>query len=252
MTQTDRANAFAALHQPGKPLVLYNIWDAGSAAAVAKAGASALATGSWSVAAAQGYDDGEALPMEVLFQIAGRITATNELPLSVDFEGGYATDPDALALHIKRLLATGAVGLNFEDRVVGDKGLHDVDKQVARINAIRATADETGIPLYINARTDVFLQSKPEQHADLMEEAMTRAAAYTEAGASGIFVPGLAAPELIREVCDKVSLPVNAMCLDTSADVTPMAALGVARISFGPAPYRTAMKTLTVQAAQHY
>ncbi|MBO9475320.1 isocitrate lyase/phosphoenolpyruvate mutase family protein [Shimia sp. R10_1] len=252
MTQTDRANAFAALHQSGNPLVLYNIWDAGSAAAVAKAGAAALATGSWSVAAAQGYDDGEALPMEVLLQIAGRISATNDLPLSVDFEGGYATDPEDLSLHIKRLLATGAVGLNFEDRVVGGKGLHDVDTQVARIKAIRTTAEDTGIPLYINARTDVFLQSKPEQHAELMDEALTRAAAYTEAGASGIFVPGLAEPELIREVCDKVRLPVNAMCLDTAADVTPLAALGVARISFGPAPYRTAMKTLTAQAARLY
>ncbi|MBO9402514.1 isocitrate lyase/phosphoenolpyruvate mutase family protein [Shimia sp. R9_3] len=252
MSQSDRAKAFADLHKPGSPVVLYNMWDAGSAAAVAKAGASALATGSWSVAVAQGYADGEDLPMELLFQIAGRITATTELPVSVDFEGGYATDPEELSLNIKRLLATGAVGLNFEDRVVGGEGLHDTASQVARIKAIRATADATGIPLYINARTDLFLQSKPEAHASLIDDALARAEAYTIAGASGFFVPGLTEPDLIKQICEQVSLPVNVLCLDTSADITPLAALGVARISFGPAPYRTAMKTLTAQAAQHY
>ncbi|MBO9477970.1 isocitrate lyase/phosphoenolpyruvate mutase family protein [Shimia sp. R11_0] len=253
MTQKTRAEAFAALHQPGTPLVLYNCWDAGSAAAIAQAGAPALATGSWSVAVAQGYSDGEDLPMTALFDTAKRITATTELPVSVDFEGGYATDPAALSENIKGLLTTGAVGLNFEDRVVSEgKGLHPLQTQVSRIQAIRATAEAQDLPLYINARTDVFLQAAPETHAAHFDEAARRVAAYVEAGASGVFVPGLTDPELIKRMVAHVQAPVNVLCLDVTADISPLAALGVARISFGPAPYRAAMKALSAEAARHY
>lgn len=253
MTQKTRAEKFAALHQPGAPIVLYNCWDAGSAAAIAKAGAPALATGSWSVAVAQGHNDGEDLPMTALLDTAKRITATTDLPLSVDFEGGYATDPAALSENIKALLATGAVGLNFEDRIVSEgKGLHPLDTQVARIQAIRATADAQDIPLYINARTDVFLQAAPETHGAHFDEAVRRVAAYVKAGASGVFVPGLTDPDLIKQMVAHVAAPVNVLCLDVTADLAPLAALGVARISFGPAPYRAALKALTTQASQLY
>lgn len=252
MTQADRARAFAALHQPGTPLVLYNCWDAGSGAAIAKGGAPALATGSWSVAAAQGYADGEALPLDTLLHIATRITDTCDVPVSLDFEGGYAVEPDALRKNIAGVLAAGIIGINFEDRVIQGEGLHDIDAQTARIAAIRAEANAHGVPLYINARTDLFLQSKPEDHGQHIEAAITRGKAYAEAGASGFFIPGLSDPEMIRAICTAVSLPVNAMCLDVTADVAPLASTGVARISFGPAPYRAAMKALTEQAARLY
>lgn len=252
MTQADRARAFTVLHQPGTPLVLYNCWDAGSGAAIAKGGAPALATGSWSVAAAQGYADGEALPLETLLHIATRITATCDLPVSLDFEGGYAVATDALRKNIAGVLAAGIIGINFEDRVVQGEGLHDIETQTARIVAIRAEADTHDVPLYINARTDLFLQSDPAEHSQHIDAAITRGQAYAEAGASGFFIPGLSDPDMIRTICGAVSLPVNAMCLDVTADVTPLAATGVARISFGPAPYRSAMKALTEQAARLY
>lgn len=252
MTQADRARAFAALHQPGTPLVLYNCWDAGSGAAIAKGGAPALATGSWSVAAAQGYADGEAMPLDTLLQIASRITATSDVPVSLDFEGGYAVETDALSKNIAEVLAAGVIGINFEDRVVQSSGLYDIDTQTTRIAAIRAEADAHDVPLFINARTDLFLQSKPEDHGQHLDAAITRGKAYAKAGASGFFIPGLSDPDMVRAVCTAVSLPVNAMCLDITADVAPLTATGVARISFGPAPYRAAMKALTQQAERLY
>ncbi|WP_270728166.1 isocitrate lyase/PEP mutase family protein [Shimia sp. Alg240-R146] len=247
-----KADTFKALHTPGTPVVLYNIWDAGSAGAVAKAGATALATGSWSVAEAQGYRDGEALPMEFLLSIVERIVATNTLPLTVDFEGGYAVAPEEVTLNVERLISAGAIGLNFEDRVVKGKGLHTITEQAARIRAVRAAGDQTGTPIVINARTDLFLQSKPEDHASHISEALDRAAAYAEAGGDSFFVPGLSDADLIQKVCTDCPLPVNVMLRDVSAQVAPLAALGVGRISFGPTPYAAAMKGITEQAQAFY
>ncbi len=250
MTQREKARAFAALHIKGDPVILYNVWDAGSAQAVAKAGAAALATGSWSVAAAQGYGDGEALPLELLERIVGRIAASVDLPLSVDFEGGYATAPQELAQNVARIIAAGAIGVNFEDQVVGSQGLHSIDKQAARIAAVRQAADAADLPLFINARTDLFLKEPDRsRHAGLVTEAIERAVAYQEAGASGFFVPGLLGPALLRQICERVALPVNALMLGDAPAVAELAALGVARISHGPEPYREAMKNLITQAA---
>jgi 2-methylisocitrate lyase-like PEP mutase family enzyme len=124
MNQAEKAKAFGALHRKGNPVVLYNIWDAGTAKAVTDAGAKALATGSWSVAAAQGYGDGEKIPLEALVAVTRQITAVNDLPLSVDFEGAYSTEPAGAAANVAKLIDAGAVGINFEDRVVGGSGLH--------------------------------------------------------------------------------------------------------------------------------
>ena len=245
MTQADKAAAFAALHKPGDPLVLYNIWDAGSAKAVAEAGASALATGSWSVAAAQGYGDGEAIPLELLLTVVERIVATVDLPLTVDFEGAYAETPEGVAANVKRLIAACAVGCNFEDQVVGGEGFHPVEAQAARIAAMRAAADETGVPFYINARTDFFLKEKDAgAHAALVPEAQARATAYEAAGASGFFIPGLSDLGLIGEITGATPLPVNVMAVPGAPDASAFAGVGVARISHGPFPYRKAMKAL--------
>tara|TARA_R110002049_G_scaffold140930_7_gene302379 strand:+ start:31307 stop:32068 length:762 start_codon:yes stop_codon:yes gene_type:complete len=249
MTQQDKAQMFAALHQKGVPLVLYNVWDAGSARAVSGAGAAAIATGSWSVAAAQGYEDGQALPLPALLRTAAEIVRAVDLPVSIDFEGGYAVDPAGLGENTRALVQTGAIGLNFEDQVVGGSGLHDLDVQVARIAAIRAAADAEGVALFINARTDLFLQSKPEDHAHHVAAALMRARAFAEAGANGVFVPGLADAGLIAQVCAQSDLPVNVMKSPAAPDISALAACGVARISHGPFPYRDAMKALGAMAA---
>lgn len=249
MSQQEHAAAFAALHERGNPLVLFNIWDAGSAQAVVKAGAKAVATGSWSVAGAMGYPDGEAIPRDVLLHIAGRIAETAGVPLTVDFEGGYAVEPEAVADNVRALIATGAVGLNFEDQVVGGEGLHNPVAQAARIGAIRAAAEEAGVPLFINARTDLFLKQRdPDSHAALMDDAIDRAAAYAEAGANGFFAPALTTPDLIGKLCEATALPVNIMALPGAPDRSTLASLGVARISHGPGPWRAMQKWLTEAA----
>ena len=250
VNQTGKATEFAKLHLKGTPLVLYNAWDAGSAKAVAEGGAPAIATGSWSVAAAQGYADGQALPLDLLLQTAGQIVRAVDLPVSVDFEGGYATDANEVGQNAARLLDCGAIGLNFEDRIVGGDGLHPVADQARKIAAIRAAAETAGVPLFINARSDVFFQKNSAPHADLMDEALTRAAAYADAGANGIFVPGLSDLGLIKELSDSQTLPVNIMRMGDNTDIGDLASAGAARISHGPGPYIAAMDALSKAAAQ--
>ena len=250
MSQKDKAAAFGALHQKGNPVIIYNIWDAGTAKAVADAGAKALGTGSWSVAAAQGYADGENLPMEVLIATAKSITTAVDLPFTVDFEGGYAEDPAELAKNVGKVINAGAVGINFEDQIVGGTDIYPAEKQAERIRAIRAMADGRDIPFFINARTDLFLkEGDREKHAGLLDEAIARAEAYAAAGASGFFAPGLADDALIAKLCDAVSLPVNIMRMGGVSAPKRLAELGVGRVSYGPGPYRVMMAKLKEDAA---
>jgi 2-methylisocitrate lyase-like PEP mutase family enzyme len=233
---------FTALHEPRAPLVLFNVWDAGSAKAVAAAGAQALATGSASVAGANGFGDGEAVPLDFVLDNAARIAASVDVPVTIDFEGGYAADPAGIAENFGRLAATGAAGCNFEDQVVGGEGLHDCAFQAERIAAARSAA---GPAFFINARTDIFLQAKADTHDEAkVDAAIARAHAYAKAGASGFFVPGLANLELLARVCWESPLPVNFMAFPGAPDAAAVAAAGVARISHGPFPWRAAMKGL--------
>jgi 2-methylisocitrate lyase-like PEP mutase family enzyme len=253
MNQNEKAKAFGALHRKGDPVVLYNIWDAGTAKAVADAGAKALATGSWSVAAAHGYADGEKLPMSVLVETAKSITSVIDLPLSVDFEGAYSAEPDGAAANVAKLVEVGAVGINFEDQVVAGSGLYPIDRQAARIRAIRAMAEAKGFAFFINARTDLFLaESDLAKHAGLVDEAIERGRAYAAAGGSGFFVPGLIDPALIEKICAASPLPVNVMMRTGAPDVKTLAGLGVGRISYGPGPYRSMMDKLKQESAAIY
>lgn len=239
-------SAFAALHRSGDPLVLFNAWDPGSAKAVGAAGARAIATGSWSVAAAFGFSDGEELPLELALDNLRRIVAAVDLPVTLDFEGGYASDPATVAANARRVREAGAVGCNFEDRVVGGDGLYPIDEQCARIGAMREAVGEA---FFINARTDLFLASKPNEHGALVDQALERAQAYAAAGASGLFVPGLVDEGLICAACAASPLPVNVMAMPGTPPARRLAELGVARISHGAGPYRAAMDALA-QAAR--
>ncbi|MFK7751070.1 MAG: isocitrate lyase/phosphoenolpyruvate mutase family protein [Sedimentitalea sp.] len=247
MTQSEKAALFKSLHVKGDPLILYNIWDAGSAKKIAKEGAKAIATGSWSVASAQGFEDGEQIPMAFVLQIIERIARTVDVPVSLDFEGAYADDPQQIAKHIAHVIKTGAVGINFEDRHVQADGLFAIQTQAERIKAIRQAADDAGIALFINARTDVFLKADPATHKDWIETALEREAAYGEAGADGFFVPGLSDPAHIEHLVGKVNLPLNVMMMGPTPSAKDMAALGVSRISHGPSPYRHALKDLSAR-----
>ncbi|WP_129792230.1 isocitrate lyase/phosphoenolpyruvate mutase family protein [Sphingosinicella sp. CPCC 101087] len=247
---SERAAAFAALHRPGNPLILFNAWDAGSAKAVAEAGAAAIATGSASVASAHGFADAEALPLELALANAARVVAAVDLPVTIDFEGGYAADAEPLATNMKRLAQTGAVGCNFEDQVVGGEGLYSIDVQAARIRAVRAAV---GPDFFINARTDIFLKAKPETHdAAMVDAAIERAQAYAEAGANGFFAPLLSDLALLERLCAASPLPVNFMAFPGAPAAAEVAATGVARISHGPFPYMQAMKALKEAAEAEY
>jgi 2-methylisocitrate lyase-like PEP mutase family enzyme len=247
MSQSEKYRHFAALHVPGDPIILYNVWDAGSAEAVAEAGAQALATGSASVAGAFGYSDGEDLPLALALANAARVVGAVELPVTIDFEGAYATAPDEAAANAARLAATGAIGCNFEDQVVGGEGLHPIAFQAERIRAIRAAV---GPDFFINARTDIFLKAKMETHdAAMVDAALERSRAYAEAGASGFFVPLLADLGLLAQFCAGSPLPVNFMAFPGSPPASDVAAAGVARISHGPFPFKLAMAALKEAAA---
>jgi 2-methylisocitrate lyase-like PEP mutase family enzyme len=251
MDYTERARQFAELHRKHDPIILFNAWDAGSARAIGEGGASAIATGSWSVAAAHGFRDGEALPLDLVIANLERIVQAVEIPVTLDFEGGYASGPKALKENVERVIRAGAVGINFEDQVVGGEGLYDTDSHCARIRAVRSAAGVQGSSLFINARTDLFLKSDPAQHDDsMLEQAITRSKAYAEAGASGFFAPGLREIDLIRTLCEQSPLPVNIMMRPEGPSTRELAESGVSRISYGPLPYIQAMKALTEASRQ--
>ena len=244
--QANKARAFAALHVKGNPLVLHNVWDAGSAKAVTEAGAKALATGSWSVAAAYGYADGEKIPLDLALENFKRIVAATPLPVSMDIESGYGKTPEEVGRTVARTIEAGAIGCNLEDSYPETGKLRPVAEQVERIRAARKAADEAGIPYFINARTDVFFQGKAAEHdAGMVEAAVERAKAYADAGASGIFTPGLVDIGLIGKMVQGSPLPLNIMAFAGTPAHEALAKAGVARISHGPGPYRAAMKALT-------
>jgi 2-methylisocitrate lyase-like PEP mutase family enzyme len=163
----------------------------------------------------------------------------------VDFEGGYSDDNGTLASNITRLLDLGIIGINFEDRVVKGKGLYGVGRQASRIAAIREAAKRKGIPLFINARTDVFLGNGND-----VDEALERGKAYASAGASGFFIPGLTASGQIRRIAAESPAPVNVMVMEGVPSNDELAHLGVARVSYGPIPYIESMRALREKAGK--
>jgi len=231
---------FAALHVPGDPVILYNVWDVGSAQAVASAGASAIATGSHPVGDAAGFGDGQKVPLDFVFGNARRIVEAVDLPLTVDFEGAYTDDPRQGGENVARLKETGAVGCNFEDQVIGGQGIHPLELQCRRIEAIRKAAGED---FFINARTDLFLKAQTYDDA-LVDEVIERGRAFADAGASGFFVPRLADPKQAERVVREVPLPLNLIAFPGATPNREWAAAGVARISYGPFPHRALMKQL--------
>ena len=235
-----RFETFAALHVPGDPVVLFNIWDVGSALAAVRGGAKALATGSHPVADANGWPDGEQVPIDFELANAERIVRAVEVPLSVDFESAYSDDPEQGAANVARLAETGAVGCNFEDQVIGGEGVHPIDLQVRRIEAIRRAV---GGAFFINARTDLFLKTQTYDDA-LVDRVVERGRAFADAGASGFFVPRLAEPAQIERVVREVPLPLNVIAFPGAPAKKVWADAGVARISHGPFPHRALMQQL--------
>lgn len=216
---------FRDLHQQIQPLRLPNAWDAGSARLIASLGAQAIATTSAGVAWSLGYRDGDVLPMDEHVAAVRRMARVIGVPLSVDVESGYAGDPPTVAANVARFLGEGALGINIQDG--GDAPAHLCRK----IEAIRAMAEREGVPLYINIRTDVLARKLAPGRE--VEEVLQRAAVYHAAGADGLFVLGLTAPDDIRAIASGTPLLLNVIAWPGLAPVRELAALGVRRVSAG-------------------
>ena len=238
-----KIETFRALHVPGDPLVLFNIWDAGSAKAVAGSGASAIATGSYGVACARGSSDGENLSLDEALANLREILGVTDLPVSIDMEAGYGDDAAAVGRSVARARLAGAAGINMEDRMPGESPLLPIAEAAARIGAAATTG------LFVNARCDVFRGHDAVADGDaLIAATLERARAYVDAGASGLFVPFLADARCIAAICESSPLPVNILWSQPCGDRAALAALGVARISHGHQPWAAAMAWLGEQA----
>jgi 2-methylisocitrate lyase-like PEP mutase family enzyme len=236
---------FAALHVPGDPLIIYNCWDPGSAVAIAKAGAKAIATGSYGAAGSLGFGDGEEVPLDLVFDNAKRIMGVVDVPVSIDFESGYAQDAAGITANLAALATTGAVGCNFEDSVIGGDGIYPIATQADRVAAARKGA---GAAFFINARIDLYLRTPAERCDDsTRDETIDRAKAYIDAGASGIFVPGLRDAATIAEIVNRTGALINVIP-GPGAPTRPLADAGVARVSYGGSPWFAAMAWLEEHA----
>ncbi|MDO9589565.1 MAG: isocitrate lyase/phosphoenolpyruvate mutase family protein, partial [Microcella sp.] len=248
MTSTaDKAAALSALHVPGDPLIVVNVWDAMTARIVARTtGVKALATASHSVAYSLGVDDGEGMTVDMALAAAARITASTDLPVSVDFERGYAVDAAGVRDNVARLIESGAAGLNLEDSLSGATGeRRPIDEAAARVAAARAAANATGVPLAINARVDTLAGSP-----DAWTEAIDRANAYVDAGATSIFMLGLSTEQRVADAVAAVRAPIAVFARPGYLPLVRLAELGVGRISFGPQILGLTLSHLADAAAQ--
>lgn len=221
----DLATAFHDMHRGPELLLLPNAWDAGSARLIESLGARAIATTSAGVAWMHGYPDGNALPTPLVIATAAEIVRVVRVPVTVDIEGGYSDDPQAVGRLAGALIEAGAVGINLED------GGGTPDLLCAKIAQVRRVATELGVNLYINARVDVYLRGLGPE-AGRLAETCARAARYRDAGASGIFAPKVE-PAAIAEVARAVGLPLNVLTWPGLPAQAELAALGVRRLSAG-------------------
>jgi 2-methylisocitrate lyase-like PEP mutase family enzyme len=235
-----RANRLRELHRPGDPLILVNVWDAASARVVAAAdGCEAIATASWSVAAAHGYPDREEIPLELVIAAVERIAAAVDLPVTADIESGYGDTTAEVSDTVAAVIAAGGVGVNLEDR------LRPVEEQAAILTAVRERGAREGVPLVINGRSDEFTRGERR-----VEEAIARGGAYLDAGADCFFVPGMTDGDDIRRLVEGLDgAPVNVLANPSSPPLQELAAMGVARVSFGPGPMGVAYSALGDAAA---
>jgi 2-methylisocitrate lyase-like PEP mutase family enzyme len=227
--QTDHATAFAALHKAGLPLLLPNAWDAASAVIIAGAGAAAVATTSAGLAWSLGVPDGADLGAERNAEAVARIVAAVDVPVSADIEAGYGESPEAVAATVTAVVQAGAVGVNIEDRIGAT--LLEPAAQVERLLAAREAARRLDVPVWINARTDIYLAGigAEAERPGLTEQ---RASAYATAGVDSLFVPGLVDTAVIGKLSEG-PVPISVMAWPGAPSVAEFTAAGVVRVSLG-------------------
>lgn len=243
-TQQEKAQTLAALHAAPEILRVVNVWDVVSARAVAALpDTQALATAGHSIAATFGYEDGENIPLDVLLHMVARITASTDLPVSVDLDAGFG-NPGETA---RRAIAAGAVGANMEDR------LRPLDESVAAVAAVIAAGEAEGVPFVLNARTDAFVRAGDRPVEESIADAITRGRAYLDAGADLIFVPGILNADVTRQLVEGIGeRKISVIGLPGALRAAEYEALGVARISYGPTTQRVALTALQDLAIDLY
>lgn len=241
--QLRKAEALRKLHEGPRMLILPNAWDVASARIVEELGFPAIATTSAGIAFSLGYPDGEKISRDEMFEVVGRIARGVSVPVTADAEAGYGLTAKEMADTARALLATGAVGMNFEDIAgAGDGALVEMNLQVEKIGALREASAAAGVPLVINARTDVFLKAIGPAETRF-ERAVERLRAYREAGADCLFAPGLKDAETIGKLVKAVNAPVNILLLPGGPSLAELEKLGVARVSIGSGLMRAGLGT---------
>jgi len=240
-SQSAKAEKFRELHRGSKLLVLANVWDVASARLVEDAGFRAVATSSAAVANSWGFADGQQISRAEMLTVVERIASHVQAPVSADLEAGYGDSDDDVGELARGLIAAGAVGLNFEDGTGESQNpLYPQERQVQRIKVLREVSESAGVPVVINARTDVYLREVGDP-ASRFEHAVRRANAYRKAGADCLFVPGVRDREAIRQLAKAVDGPLNILATPGTPPLGDLSRLGVARVSFGSWPFRAAM-----------
>jgi 2-methylisocitrate lyase-like PEP mutase family enzyme len=238
-SQATKANRFRDLHRGPKILVLPNAWDVASARILENAGVAAIATTSAGVAFTLGYPDGQRISREEMLEVVARIAAKVKVPVTADVEAGYGNRPEDAALTARAVIEAGAVGLNLEDHT-DDRQLVDLPLQIEKIAAVRETSRKMGIPLVLNARTDVYLLEvgQPESR---FGETVKRLAAFREAGADCLFAPGIRSLEVISRLVRELQHPVNILAGSGSPSIPELQKSGVARVSLGSSVMRATL-----------
>ena len=243
-TQIQKAETFLALHHDPKLLVLPNIWDPLGARLLEGLGYTAVATASAAVAFSLGYDDGQKITFAAMLDVIRRIASCVEVPLTADIERGYAESPEDVADNMREVVRSGAVGINLEDSTCGGGPLRPIDFQCARILAVRTMADREGIPLVINARTDVFIRHSGTSTADEVAETISRAKAYLEAGADCIYPITVGDLETLKKIHTEIKAPINVYASESTASMRELEAAGISRLSLGPGMIKASLMTL--------
>jgi len=241
--QARKAEQLRKLHEGPRILILANAWDVISARIVEDAGFPAVATTSAGVAAVLGYPDGQRVPQREVLEFVARIARAVSVPVTADMESGYGTSPADMAEMARALVGAGAVGLNLEDVTGDDEGSHvEIGLQTEKIAAVREASAAAGVPLVINARTDVYLMPiGPEETR--FERTVERLRAYRKAGADCVFAPGIRDKETIGKLVRAVDGPLNLLLQPGGPSVAELEKLGVARASIGSGTMRAALGT---------
>jgi len=245
LKQQEKAKQFYNLHHSGRLLILPNIWDCLGANLLESLNYPAIATASASVAFTNGYDDGQQISFNSVLELLKKIVSSVNIPVSADIESGFAQNDQQLEENIKKLLATGIVGINIEDTDKETNSILPIEIQCERIKIVKKVSEEANIALFINARADVYLRGKEFDTPELkFEEALKRGRAYKAAGANCFYPIAMTRQEDIKRMVEQLQMPVNVITIPGIPGLNVLNEMGVARVSLGPSFLKIAIRAM--------